>query len=66
MRKIIEIVGVEERINKQTKKPYFITLAVVDDGTEVSGYGKDFKVDDLVEVFFHKHVIKMQKTKPST
>lgn len=63
MRRIIEIEGVERKINKVTRKPYWITHAIVDDGTPCQGYGKDFDLDDKVEVFYHWGKIKMRKGK---
>lgn len=35
-------------------KTHWKTWAIVDDGTEVAGYGKNFKVGDQVEVLYHK------------
>lgn len=60
MRTIIEIVGVEKRVSNGGD-PYHRTHAILDDGTEATGYGSDFKVDDKVEVFFHKDTVKMRK-----
>lgn len=61
MRKIIDIMFIDERINKTTNKPYFITTAQLDDGSEAEGYGKEFRIDDKVECFFHYGKIKMRK-----
>lgn len=49
MRTIIKVEGVEEK--RKDNEIYYKTYAVVDDGTECVGFGKDFKVNDLVEVF---------------
>ncbi len=62
MRKIIEIEGVEEKVSKEGTT-YWRTYAVLDDGTEAVGWGKDFDLDDQVEVFYHRDTIKMQKKK---
>lgn len=62
MRKIIEITFVEKRTSKD-KKPYSRTHALLDDGTGATGYGEDFKINDEVEVFFHRETVKMQKPK---
>lgn len=60
MRTIIEIEGVEKKMSKEGT-PYWRTYAVVDDGTECIGFGKDFDLGDKVEVFFHKGIVKMKK-----
>lgn len=60
MRKIIQIVGKEPRVSK-AGKDYVRTHAVLDDGTECVGWGADFAVGDLVEVFYHKETCKMRK-----
>lgn len=60
MRKIISIEHVEERISLHKRK-YHRTHAVLDDGTEAVGFGKDFKIGDSVEVFYHFHTVKMRK-----
>ena len=60
MREIIEIEGVEEKVSKEGTT-YWRTYAVVDDGTECIGFGKDFDLGDKVEVFLHKGFIKMKK-----
>lgn len=44
-----------------SKKEYWRTYALLDDGTEATGYGKDFNLNDKVEVFYHWGVIKMRK-----
>lgn len=64
MRVIIDILHVEQRTDKAGKS-YYRTHALVDSGEECVGYGKDFKVGDLVEVFFdHKYnTIKMRRGK---
>lgn len=60
MRKILAIEHVEKRKNGVTGKEYWRTHAVLDDGTECIGYGKDFDLNDSVEVFLHKGIIKMR------
>lgn len=50
MRTIISIDHIEER--QKDDKTYYRTYATVDSGEECVGYGRDFKVGDLVEVFF--------------
>lgn len=60
MRKIIKIDFVQELRDKQNKR-YFRTYAVLDDGTEAVGFGKDFDLGDKVQVFLHYGVIKMRK-----
>lgn len=60
MRKIIKIEHVEQREDKNGKT-FWRTYAVVDDGTECVGWGKDFDLGDMVEVFLHYGVIKMRK-----
>lgn len=64
MRKIVQIEHIEERKDKQGKT-YFRTHAVLDDGSKVIGFGKEFDLDDAVESFydikFDTH--KMRKTK---
>lgn len=65
MRTIIKIVGVErKKLIKSAPKAqdYWKTYALLDDGTEAEGYGKNYKVGDQVEVFHDKKwdQIKMQ------
>ena len=64
MLRIIEIVGVEEKADSKGNL-YYRTHAVLEDGDECVGFGKDFKIGDLVERFYdHAHdVTKMQKRK---
>ena len=55
MRTIIKIVHVERRKldkNLSKKHDYWRTHAILDDGSEVVGYGKNFKVGDQVESFY--------------
>ena len=60
MRKIIRIEHIEER--KDSKgKTFFRTHAILEDGSEVVGYGKDFDLGDLVESFWHYNQAKMRK-----
>lgn len=42
-------------------KAYWRTHAVLDDGTEAVGFGKDFDLEDKVEVFYHYGQVKMRK-----
>lgn len=60
MRKIISIEHVEFFKGKDGNK-YSRTHAILDDGEEVQGFGKDYQIGDLVQVFLHKGVIKMAK-----
>lgn len=65
MRRIISIQHIKIWKDKIGKK-HWRTYAILDDGTdEVQGYGKDFDVDDEVEVFYHRDygIIKMQHPK---
>lgn len=62
MRKIKEIVFVEGRLSKDNVR-YYRTHALLDDGTEATGFGREFKVNDEVEVFYHHETVKMQKPK---
>lgn len=61
MRTIIEIQRVDTNVSRKGNQ-YFITHALLDDGGECEGFGKDFKVGDEVEVFLHRGKIKMQKS----
>lgn len=61
MRTIIRIDHVEKKENTQTGEPYYKTYATLDDGTEAEGFGKDFDIQEKVEVFFHYGQIKMKK-----
>lgn len=61
MRTIIRIEHVEKKRAAMSRKEYWRTYAVLDDGTEAVGFGKDFDIQDSVEVFFHRGQIKMQK-----
>lgn len=51
MRKIIEIIWVENRINANSE-PYKRTHVRLDDGEIYVGYGHAFKVGNLVEAFY--------------
>lgn len=51
MRTIIKIEGVESRTDPNGKT-FWKTYAVLDDGSEVVGYGKDFDLKDKVEAFW--------------
>lgn len=61
IRTIISILFIERR--ETEGRTYYRTHAMVDTGQECVGYGRDFKVGDLVEVFHHSKwdVIKMRK-----
>ena len=63
MRKIIKIENVE-MLKDDHNEPYWRTHAVVDDGTECVGFGKDFDLGDKVEVFHDSKwdKVKMRKT----
>jgi DNA phosphorothioation-dependent restriction protein DptG len=52
--RIIRIEDVVEYENKTTGKPFWRTFAVLDDGSEVQGYGKGFHLDQLVESWYNK------------
>lgn len=60
MRTIIKVEHVEEKQDKEGNL-YWRTHAVLDDGTEAIGYGKDFDLEDKVEVFYHWEQTKMRK-----
>lgn len=62
VRRITTIVGVEKKF--KSKKPYFITHALLDHQDEALGYGKDFKVGDLVEYFYHAKWDKAKMVRP--
>lgn len=65
MRTILAILFVE--VKHKDEKPYYLTHALVDDGTECIGYGRNFKLNDSVEVFLHWGKIKMRlHEKPQT
>lgn len=59
MRTIIKIEHVEELKDKKGKT-YWRTHAILDDGSEVVGYGKDFDLGNKVESFFHYGQHKMR------
>lgn len=60
VRKILEILWIDRKESK-AGKTYWKTTALLDDGTEATGFGKEFKMEDPVEVFFHYGQIKMRK-----
>lgn len=62
MRTVISIQHIEPRTDKDGK-PYWRTHLLLDDGGEAIYWGKDIEVGDLVEVFFHKGMIKARKGK---
>jgi hypothetical protein len=57
---IIRIEGVEEKLDKNGKK-YWRTYAILSDGSEATGYGKDFDLNDRVINFYHYGQSKMKK-----
>lgn len=59
MRTILKILYIEKRADKNDK-PYARTTALLDDGTEATGFGNRFKVGDKVEVFYHYGTVKMR------
>ena len=62
MQKIIRIEHIEEKKDKHGRT-YYRTHAILNDGTECIGFGKDFDLDMRVVTFFHYGVIKMKKYK---
>lgn len=62
MAKINKILRVENRHTQVGNKPYKVTVAQMEDGSEATGYGDDFKAGDRVELFFHRNQIKIKKT----
>lgn len=62
MRRIIRIIGKESW--RKGDKIHNRTYAVLDDGSEVVGYGIDFDVGEKVEVFHDTKwdVVKMRKS----
>lgn len=61
MRTILEILWIDRKESKSGDS-YFKTTALLDDGTEATGFGREFKVADEVEVFHDQKwdVIKMK------
>lgn len=66
MTRITEIVSVIRYLDKK-QSPYYRTIALTDHpvADEVVGYGRAFRVGDVVQVFFDDkyHVAKMRKNK---
>lgn len=62
MRTIISIEHIEEK-KTEAGKTYWRTHALLDDGTEAIGYGKDFDIEEKVECFFDEKwgIVKMKK-----
>lgn len=60
-KKIIRIDGVVKKIKDD--KEYSITHAVLETGEEVSGWGSDFKVGDVVEYWFDSQFNKTKMRK---
>lgn len=50
---IKKIIRVETHTNQQTQQPYKITIVELEDGSEATGYGEDYKVGDAVEHYHH-------------
>jgi len=60
-KKIIRIEGVVKKIKDD--KEYSITHAVLETGEEVSGWGSDFRVGDVVEYWFDSQFNKTKMRK---
>ena len=60
-KKIIRIDGVVKKIKDD--KEYSITHAVLETGEEVSGWGSDFKVGDVVEYWWEERYNKVKMVK---
>lgn len=60
---IIRIEGVEQNINKHGKT-YWRTYALLDDGLECVGFGKDYDLGDKVTAFYHYGQAKMKHYHP--
>lgn len=65
MRRVIEIEYIDEKISKAGES-YFITTVLLDDGSEAEYWGRDLRMEDEVEVFFHYGKIKCRKSPQST
>lgn len=59
MRTVLSIQHIEFFKGKDGRK-YSRTYALLDDGTECIGFGKQFEVGNRVEVFLHRGIIKMR------
>jgi hypothetical protein len=62
VQRIIEIIHVEEKQDRRGKT-YWRTHAILSDGTEAIGWGKDFDLGTRVSTFFHHEITKMKKYK---
>lgn len=60
MKKIIRVIGTEDRTSK-AGDDYHITHVLCEDGTECEYFGKDIRVGDEVMIFFHKGKVKAMK-----
>lgn len=66
MRTIISVEHIQRCKATDTEKEYWRTHAIVDDGTECVGYGKDFDIGDKVEVFHDVKWDTVKMRKPLT
>lgn len=64
MRTIIDIEYIDKKISKKGKS-YFLTTALLDDGTEATGWGEGFNRGDSVEVWFDERYNRINMQKPS-
>ena len=64
MRTIIDIEYIDEKIDKNGKA-YFLTTALLDDGTEAVGWGEGFARGDKVEVWFEERYNRINMRRPS-
>lgn len=66
MRKIIKIVGIEERKDRHGRV-FYRTHALLDDGNECVGFGLGFEIGNEVESFYDDkwQVAKMKKPENS-
>ena len=61
MKRIIKIEGVTE--HTKDNKRYSITHAILEDGTEASGYGTEFEIGDSVEYWWEERYNKVKMVK---
>lgn len=50
--KILKILRVDDRTSKKGE-PYKITVAILDSGEEIEGYGTEFEAGDKVYTYFN-------------